>query len=82
MPTYEYECTSCGHCFEAFQKIKDDALSECPECGAGLKRLIGGGSGFIMKGGGATASSAAPRCGQATPCCGRETRCDKPPCGD
>lgn len=32
MPTYPYECGSCGHAFEEFQSIKADALVECPEC--------------------------------------------------
>jgi len=27
MPTYEYECTKCGHTFEAIQSIKDKPLS-------------------------------------------------------
>ena len=52
MPTYGYECKSCGHTFDAFQSIKDEPLKKCPMCGKGIRRLINGGSGVIFKGGG------------------------------
>jgi putative FmdB family regulatory protein len=52
MPTYEYECKTCGHRFDAFQNIRDEPLKVCPECGKELRRLINGGSGVIFKGGG------------------------------
>jgi putative FmdB family regulatory protein len=52
MPTYDYECTSCGHTFEAFQSMSDKPLSKCPECGKKVQRLIGGGIGIIFKGSG------------------------------
>jgi putative FmdB family regulatory protein len=52
MPTYEYECKSCGHSFEAFQSMSDDPLKECPECGKEIRRLINGGTGIIFKGSG------------------------------
>ena len=52
MPTYEYECKSCGHRFDYFQSIKDEALKICPECGRELRRLINGGTGIIFKGSG------------------------------
>ncbi len=52
MPTYEYECTKCGHTFEAFQSIKADPLSSCPKCRGKVRRLIGGGIGVIFKGSG------------------------------
>jgi putative FmdB family regulatory protein len=52
MPTYEYECKSCGHNFDAFQNIKDEPLKTCPKCGKELRRLINGGTGVIFKGGG------------------------------
>jgi putative FmdB family regulatory protein len=52
MPTYEYECKSCHHTFEAFQSIKDEPLKKCPKCGKGLRRLFGGGMGIIFKGSG------------------------------
>jgi putative FmdB family regulatory protein len=52
MPTYEYECKSCGHTFEIFQAMSDDPLKSCPECGREVRRLIFGGTGVIFKGSG------------------------------
>jgi putative FmdB family regulatory protein len=52
MPTYEYECTKCGHTFEAFQSIMDKPLSRCPECKSAIRRVINGGLGVIFKGSG------------------------------
>lgn len=52
MPIYEYECEACGHTFEAFQKMADDPLKDCPECKkAALKKLISA-SAFRLKGDG------------------------------
>jgi putative FmdB family regulatory protein len=51
MPTYEYECSKCGHELEAFQPMKDGPLKKCPACGRlTLRRKISGGSGLIFKG--------------------------------
>jgi len=50
MPTYEYECLECGIGFEAFQKMSDEVLEECPQCRGKVKRLISSGSGVIFKG--------------------------------
>ena len=53
MPTYEYECSACGHGFEALQSMLEAKLTKCPKCGkAKLQRLIGAGSGMIFKGSG------------------------------
>ena len=52
MPTYEYECKSCGHAFEKFQTMSAKPLSKCPECGKALRRIIGQGAGIIFKGSG------------------------------
>lgn len=52
MPTYDYECTKCGHRFEAFQSMSDEPLTKCPECRGKVKRLIGAGAGPIFKGSG------------------------------
>lgn len=49
MPTYEYECPK-GHAFEVFQKMTDEPAADCPECGAGARRKISGGAGFLFKG--------------------------------
>ena len=40
MPTYTYQCDSCGHGFEAVQRFADDPLTECPQCGASIRRVI------------------------------------------
>mgnify|MGYP000876420820 CR=1 FL=1 len=53
MPTYSYRCQKCGYMFDLFQKITEQPASICPQCKeATLKRLIGGGAGFIFKGSG------------------------------
>ena len=40
MPTYEYVCKSCGHIFEIVQSMRDDPLTECPECGGELRKVF------------------------------------------
>ena len=41
MPIYEYKCQSCGHYFEALQRISEEPLSACPECKKNkLKKLV------------------------------------------
>ena len=53
MPTYDYECSACGHAFEALQSMTDKKLTKCPKCKkAKLSRLIGSGSGIVFKGSG------------------------------
>ena len=53
MPTYEYVCDACDHKFEEFQSITAPPLRKCPECSRRkLRRLIGGGAGFIFRGSG------------------------------
>lgn len=52
MPTYEYECTKCGHEFEVEQSMTDKPRSRCPECRGKVKRLISGGAGISFKGSG------------------------------
>ncbi len=53
MPTYDYRCNDCEHEFEAYQSMKDDKLTVCPNCGKNtLVRLIGTGGGLIFKGSG------------------------------
>ncbi len=59
MPTYEYECKTCGHQFEALQRITAEPLERCPrsECPEGsgrgrVRRLIGTGGGLLFKGSG------------------------------
>jgi putative FmdB family regulatory protein len=51
--TYEYVCEACGHQWEAEQSIKDRPLQKCVSCGENkAKRLVSGGTGFLLKGGG------------------------------
>jgi putative FmdB family regulatory protein len=54
MPTYEYECQSCGHHFEARQSMKEPHLTDCPQanCAGPVQRKIGRGAGIIFKGSG------------------------------
>lgn len=53
MPTYDYECSACGHAFEEFQGINDDVLKKCPECKKNkLQRLFGTGAAIVFKGSG------------------------------
>lgn len=40
MPTYGYRCGRCGHEFEIFQRMSDDPLAECPECGGRLSKML------------------------------------------
>ena len=49
MPVYEYECDDCGKQCEVIQKINDELLSSCPECGGHMHKLISHTS-FILKG--------------------------------
>ena len=51
MPTYEYRCTNCEHRMEAFHKITDKPLQDCPKCHqASLTRGPGGGIGLSFVG--------------------------------
>ncbi len=52
MPTYQYKCDECDFEFEEFQKMSDAALETCPECKGKIRRIISGGSGFLLKGSG------------------------------
>jgi putative FmdB family regulatory protein len=52
MPIYEYQCQSCEHIFDVLQKMSDDPLTYCPECGEPkLKKLLSAPN-FRLKGGG------------------------------
>lgn len=78
MPTYEYECTTCGTQFEREQKITEDPIKECPECGNSVKRVISSGN-FVLKGSGwyitdyarkNSSQSSQPTCGTKEACGG------------
>jgi putative FmdB family regulatory protein len=52
MPIYEYQCQGCSHELEKLQKIADEPLTLCPQCGEpSLKRKISA-AGFRLKGAG------------------------------
>ena len=41
MPIYGYVCRSCEHSFDALQKMSDDPLVDCPDCGeAALQKQL------------------------------------------
>jgi putative FmdB family regulatory protein len=39
MPIYEYKCEN-GHVFDTIQKMSDDPLTECVECGAPVRKIL------------------------------------------
>jgi putative FmdB family regulatory protein len=39
MPIYEYKCEN-GHVFDVIQKMADEPLTECQECGAPAVRVL------------------------------------------
>jgi putative FmdB family regulatory protein len=51
MPTYEYECTSCGQHVEVFQRISEDPLTTCGACGGQLRKVFHP-AGIVFKGSG------------------------------
>jgi putative FmdB family regulatory protein len=51
MPVYEYECEQCGVRFERLQRMSEAALTDCPECGGHIHRVMQP-VGVIFKGSG------------------------------
>ena len=50
---YDYKCNNCFYEFEIKQSMKDDACAICPKCNSETRnRIITGGSGFLLQGGG------------------------------
>jgi len=39
VPIYEYKCEN-GHVFDVMQKMSDEPLTECVECGAPAQRVL------------------------------------------
>ena len=52
MPTYEYECSACGHISDVSHSMTAKRRVKCPECGGRTKKKIGAGAGIIFKGSG------------------------------
>ena len=79
MPIYAYKCDACGFAKDVLQKISDDPLVDCPQCGKPTfsKQLTA--AGFQLKGSGwyvtdfrsgGGAAAAAPVTGGETPAAG------------
>lgn len=50
MPVYDYQCKGCDHEFSREQRITENPVKKCPECGAmKAKRLISQ-TAFLLKG--------------------------------
>ena len=53
MPNYDYECDACGHEWEMFQRMVEDAIKKCPKCKKKkARRLFGTGAAIMFKGSG------------------------------
>jgi len=39
MPIYEYKCEN-GHVFDVMQKLSEDPLTACMECGAPVRKVL------------------------------------------
>ena len=39
MPIYEYKCEN-GHVFDVMQKLSEDPLATCVECGAAVRKVL------------------------------------------
>lgn len=39
MPIYEYKCES-GHLFDVMQRMSEDSLTACVECGAPVRKVL------------------------------------------
>ena len=80
MPTYEYRCSKCGRNFEVFQKITDEPVKTCKECGGEVQKLVSA-SNFVLKGSGWYKTDYAsrgvpPQCEKA----GKDAPSPKPAC--
>lgn len=51
MPTYEYQCGTCGNRFEKYQSFSDEPVKVCPECGNEVRKVFSA-AGIIFKGSG------------------------------
>ena len=52
MPIYEYACVLCDHHLETLQKMSEDPLVFCPECGEESLRKRVSAAAFVLKGSG------------------------------
>ncbi|MGA1842863.1 MAG: FmdB family zinc ribbon protein [bacterium] len=82
MPTYEYKCKGCGNKFEVRQKMNDDPIKVCPQCGGEVRKLIGTPHGIVKGRNPMPLRGSEIRCGKESTCCGRPVPCSKRPCDD
>ena len=52
MPIYAYKCSACGHAQDVLQKISDQPLTVCPQCGQSTYAKQVTAAGFQLKGSG------------------------------
>jgi putative FmdB family regulatory protein len=83
MPTYEYECGTCGYRFELQQAMTASQITECPKCHGSVRRVVTGGAGFILKNSPNHAAQTPKGCAYESTgvtCCGRGERCGHASC--
>jgi putative FmdB family regulatory protein len=51
VPTYDYQCRSCGHTIEVIHSMTEDGPATCERCGGELRRVLYP-TGIIFKGSG------------------------------
>ena len=51
MPTYDYQCRSCGHTTEVIHSMLEEGPTTCDRCGGELRRVMFA-AGIIFKGSG------------------------------
>ncbi len=51
VPTYDYQCRSCGHSIEVIHPMTEDGPAACEVCGGELRRILHP-AGIIFKGAG------------------------------
>lgn len=64
MPIYEYECRRCRRRLETMRRLSDPPLTECPECGGELRKLVSAPA-FQFKGSGWYVTDYAKKGGEA-----------------
>jgi putative FmdB family regulatory protein len=72
VPTYDYQCRTCGHTIEVIHSMTEDGPTTCEVCGGPLRRIFHP-TGIIFKGSGfyktdsRSSSSASVRAGSSKP---------------
>jgi len=65
VPLYEYQCLANGHSFEVRHPITQEPVSECPQCGSDVRRVIHP-VGIVFKGSGFYATDSKGKSSRAT----------------